>query len=202
MMSRALPNISACSAAGRNVEEIIAYLDGELDAVSLAALEEHLTACASCQSELERQRRLLRELDFALGDETSVEMPGNFARVVAARAQADLSGVRERRERRRAVRLCVALAVVSVALLGGAAASETVLAPLRAVWRGGAALINFLGHVLYDAGTGLAVIARGIGGHLVFESRPLTVFVLLLFALALFMLRRLIAGYHRAGAIE
>ncbi|MDT5120714.1 MAG: hypothetical protein QOC96_196 [Acidobacteriota bacterium] len=196
-MSMATPNISVC-----NAEEITAYLDGELDAGSLVRLEEHFATCASCQTELETQRRLLRELDFALADEASVEMPVNFAQVVAARAQADLSGMRDRRERRRAFRLCVVLAAVSVALLGGAAASETVLAPLRAIWRGGIALVSFLGHALYDAGAGLAVISRGIGGHLVFESRPVSVIVLLLFVLALFMLRRLIAGYHRTRTVE
>ena len=196
-MSMAPPNTSVCSA-----EEITAYLDSELDAVSLVRLEEHCATCASCQAELETQRRLLRELDFALADEASVEMPKNFAQIVAARAQADLSGMRDRRERRRAFRLCVVLAAVAVALLGGAAVSETVLAPLRAIWRGGTALVSFLGHALYDAGAGLAVISRGIGGHLVFESRPVSGIVLLLFVLALFMLRRLIAGYHRTRTIE
>jgi anti-sigma factor RsiW len=196
-MSMATPNTSFCSA-----EEITAYLDGELDAVSRARLEEHCATCASCQAELETQRRLLRELDFALADEASVEMPVNFAQVVAARAQADLSGMRDRRERRRAFRLCVVLAAVAVALLGGAAVSETVLAPLRAIWRVGTALVSFLGHALYDAGAGLAVISRGIGGHLVFESRLVSVIVLLLFVLALFMLRRLIAGYHRTRTVE
>ena len=196
-MSMATPNTSFCSA-----EEITAYLDSELDAGSLVRLEEHFATCASCRVELETQRRLLCELDFALADEASVEMPKNFAQVVAARAQADLSGMRDRRERRRAFRLCVVLAAVAVALLGGAAVSETVLAPLRAIWRGGTALVSFLGHALYDAGAGLAVISRGIGGHLVFESRPVSVIVLLLFVLALFMLRRLIAGYHRTRAIE
>ena len=191
------PNTSVCSA-----EEITAYLDSELDAVSLVRLEGHFATCASCQAELETQRRLLCELDFALADNASVEMPVNFAQVVAARAQADLSGMRDRRERRRAFRLCVVLAAVAVALLGGAAVSETVLAPLRAIWRGGGALVSFLGHALYDAGAGLAVISRGIGGHLVFESRLVSVIVLLLFVLALFMLRRLIAGYHRTRAIE
>lgn len=201
-MSRALPNRSVCSVEGCNTEEIVSYLDGELEAASLASLEEHLATCASCTAELQTQRRLLRELDFVLADDASVEMPKNFAQVVAARAQADLSGVRDRKERRRAVRLCMLLAAVSVALLGGAAASESVLAPLRAIWRGGAALITFLGHALYNAGAGFAVISRGIGGHLVFESRPVSVVVFLLFASALFMLRRLIAGYHRTRTIE
>jgi predicted anti-sigma-YlaC factor YlaD len=192
MMSIATPDKSVCGS-----EEIIAYLDGELDAASVDLLEEHLAVCAGCTTELETQRRLLRELDFALLDNANVEMPANFAQIVAARAQADLSGMRDRRERKRAFRLCALLAVMAVALLGGSAVTESVLAPLRAIWRVGAALINFLGHALYDAGAGLAVITRGVGGHLVFESRLASIIVFLLFAAALFMLRRLIAGYHR-----
>lgn len=183
-------------------EEIVAYLDGELDAHRRSGVEEHLAGCARCSSELELQKRLLCELDSALSDGARVEVPGNFARIVAARAQADLSGVRDRRERRRALRLCLVLAVVSVALLGGAAASESVFAPLRAGWKVLAALCNFLGHALYDAGASFAVISRGVGGHLLFESRPLSLTVLLLFTSALFMLRRLIAGYHRTRATK
>jgi predicted anti-sigma-YlaC factor YlaD len=196
-MSTASQNIAACSA-----EEITAYLDGELDAQSRVRLEEHLNVCESCGLELETRRQLLLELDVALADEASVEMPTNFAQIVAIRAQADLSGVRERRECKRALRLCAALSMLAIALLGSAAVSESVLAPLRALWRGGAALINFLGHALYDAGAGLAVITRGIGGHLVFESRATSIFVLLLFVSSLYMLRRLIAKYHRTQITE
>lgn len=183
-------------------EEIVAYLDGELDVPSRALLEEHLAGCARCSSELKMQKRLICELDSALSDDAYVEMPGNFARIVAARAQSDLSGVRDGRERRRALLLCVMLAIMSVALLGGGAASESIFAPLRAIWKVGVALFNFMGHALYDAGAGLAVISRGIGGHLLFESRPLSLIVLLLFTSALFMLRRLIAGYHRTQITE
>lgn len=196
-MKTVTPKRSAC----RN-EEIVAYLDGELNHEACALLEEHLAECADCAAELKMQRRLLSELDFALSDDVSVEMPSNFAQIVAARAQSDLSGVRDARERRLAFRFCAALAVVAVALLGGAAVSESVFAPLRAIWRGGAALFNFLGHALYDAGAGIAGISRGIGGHLLFESRPMSALILILFGSALFMLRRLIIGYHRTRNIE
>jgi anti-sigma factor RsiW len=197
MMSTQTPDKSACGS-----EEIVAYLDGELEGEVRSRLEAHLAECGPCMAELEMQRRLLRELDFALSDNEGVSMPKNFAQIVAARAQADLSGVRERHERRRAFRLCVLLGSVAVALMGGAAVGESVLAPLRAIWTGAAALLNFLGHALYDMGAGVAVISRGVGGHLLFESRPVGLLVLLLFASALYMLRRLIAGYHRTRTIE
>jgi anti-sigma factor RsiW len=196
-MSTQTPNKSVCRS-----EEIVAYLDGELETEVRARLEAHLAECAPCVAELEMQQRLLRELDFALSDDEGVLMPKNFAQIVAARAQSDLSGVRERHERRRAFRLCVLLSVVAVVLMGGAAVSESVFAPLRAIWKGVAALVNFLGHALYDMGAGVAVISRGVGGHLLFESRPLGLLVLLLFVSALYMLRRLIAGYHRTRTVE
>ena len=183
-------------------EEIAAYVDGELDARACALFEEHVAECSNCAEELKVQQCILRELDSALAEDVFVEMPGNFAEVVAARAQSDLSGVRERGERRRALRLCVVLAALAVALLGTAAVSESVLAPLRAAWRCSVAIFTFLGHALYDLGAGLAVISRGLGSHLLSESRGLRLLLVLLFVTALFMLRRLIAGYHRARTID
>ena len=183
-------------------EEIAAYVDGELDARAHALFEEHVAECAACAEELKVQQRILRELDSALAVDVFGEMPGNFARVVAARAQSDLSGVRTRRERRRALRLCAALTALSVALLGTAAVSESVLAPLRVIWRFCVAIFTFLGHALYDLGAGLAVISRAVGFHLLFESRGLGLLLVLLFVTALFMLRRLIVGYHRARTID
>jgi predicted anti-sigma-YlaC factor YlaD len=192
-----MPNSSSCRS-----EEIVAYLDGELDASALAHLEQHFGECSSCAAELREQQRLLQELNFALMDEPAIEMPKNFAQVVAARAQSDMSGVRDRREQRRALRLCSALAIISFMLLGGTALRETVLAPVRATWKVGVALFGFLGHALYDAGAGLTVISRGLGGRLLFESRGLALLVLLLLALALFTLARLIVRYHRTRIIE
>ena len=74
--------------------------------------------------------------------------------------------------------------------------------PSRAIWKTCVALFGFLGHALYDAGASLAVISRGLGGHLLFESRGVGLLVLLLLALALFTLARLIVRYHRTRTIE
>ena len=190
-------NISNKDRTACHIEEIIAYLDGELDESSIALLDNHLAVCDSCIDEFRLQQRLLAELETALIADAGVELPKNFAQVVAARAQSDLRGVRDPGERRRAFSLCAVLLILSVALLGGAAASESVLGPARLIWRSAAALLSFLGHALYAAGAGIAVLSRGIGGHLLFESWPFGLLILVLFASALFMLRRLIIGYHR-----
>jgi anti-sigma factor RsiW len=184
-------------------EEIVAYLDGELDASSLARLEQHFEDCSQCAAELRAHRCLQRELNFALMEEPALELPKNFAQVVAARAQSDMSGVREPLERRRALRLCGVLAAASFLLLGGTALGESVLSPLRATWKVGAALFSFLGHALYDAGAGVAVISRGLTGRLLAQSpRGLGLVLLLLLALALLTLARLIVRYHRTRIIE
>src|SRR5918992_2213140 len=89
-MSAAGTNNSACRS-----EEIVAYLDGELEASALFELEQHFEDCSRCAAALAAERRLIRELDFALASEPAgLEMPKNFAQIVAARAQSDMSGVR------------------------------------------------------------------------------------------------------------
>jgi anti-sigma factor RsiW len=184
-------------------EEIAAYLDGELSAQAVALFERHLKQCAACQAELLEQRRLLCALDFALGGHSAdgdIALPQNFSQVVAAHAQSDLRCLRsERAERGRALRLCLALAVISFALLGSAAFSESVLRPLVALFRQAGIVLGFFGRALYDLGAGLAVIARAVGGHTLFESNRLTLFVFLLLAIAVVILPRLISSYHRAS---
>src|ERR1044072_9825727 len=109
-------------------EEIAAYLDGELSGLARIEFEQHLKECSACKAQLCEQRRLLCALDLALSDDPALRLPVNFSQVVAAHAQADMSGLRHRSEHRRALRLCAALLAASLVLLiGGAALSETVL---------------------------------------------------------------------------
>src|SRR6266851_5589411 len=100
-------------------EDVAAYLDSELDGAAAESFEAHLKTCARCATELRMQRQLLCTLDFAFS-EPSFELPGNFSRVVAAHAESDLSGMRKKSERRRAVQLCALLALLAFALLGAA----------------------------------------------------------------------------------
>lgn len=190
------------SAAGHNSvcksEEIAAYLDGELDDAARAEFEQHAGQCPSCAEQLREQRGLLCTLDFALGGESALPMPpANFARVVAAHAQSDMSGVRAPSEHKRALWLCMMLAALSALLIGAAALSESVVTPLRAITKPLAMMIGFFWHTIYNAGAGVVVISR-VSGHLIFESRPLGIIGCLLLIAALALLPRLIINYHRA----
>jgi anti-sigma factor RsiW len=181
--------------------EVAAYLDGELRAGALLAFEEHLKECRSCAEKLEEQRRLLCTLDMAFNEEKSLALPADFARVVTAHAQTDMSGVREKGERGRALRLCAALALFSFALLGGAALTDSVFEPVRVFGRLAGASLGILWRAIYDAGATFTVIMR-IVGRFAFESHPFGLFSYLVLGAALLLLLRLIRGYHRARAIE
>src|SRR5438045_1860850 len=109
-------NVGQCP----RIELTAAFLDVELDDVLSEEFERHTRECSTCSAALLEQRRLLCLLDTAF-DETfgkRVTLPEDFTRRLRARAQNDLSGVRARSERRRAIKICAALAVAVFALLG------------------------------------------------------------------------------------
>ncbi len=182
-------------------EDIAAYLDGELEAPAVALFEEHLKACLPCAREVAAQRRLLRALDCALKDEPSLVLPANFAEIVAAHAESDMSGVRQRAEHWRALRVSLILLAAACALLGGAALTDSVLSPATALLRYAASISNLVWHTLYNFGDGIALILRAVGRRFVFESQPSSTLAFILLAVALALLPRLIASYHRAPRI-
>jgi hypothetical protein len=183
------------------LEEVAAYLDGELDGAALETFEAHLQTCAHCATELRAQRQLLCTLDFAFNESRAFELPHDFTRVVAAHAEHDLSGMRRKSERRRAIQLCAILALVSFGLLG-AAARALVFDPVRSFFRVAGSLLGLLWQTVFDAGTGVAVIIRVVGRAAIFGPRSLWLFVALALLISLSLLPFLIAKYHRAQIIE
>ena len=181
-------------------EDVAAYLDDELDAAASESFAAHLKACARCTTELRSQRQLLCTLDLAFS-ERSFELPRNFSRIVAAHAESDLSGMRNRSERRRAVQLCALLALLAFALLG-AASRALVFQPARSFLRIFGSLFDLAGRAFYDAGTGVAVIVRVVGGALILAPHGLGLVLLLPFLAALALLPLLIVNYHRTQVIE
>ncbi|MBC7932944.1 MAG: zf-HC2 domain-containing protein, partial [Rubrivivax sp.] len=113
-----------------------AYLDGELNARAAEEFERHHAACPACSTTLLEQRRLLCLLDAAFDEtfEKGVALPEGFTRELRARAQNDMSGVRTKGERRRALKICLALGAAAFALLGFAA-FDAVVAPVLSAAR-------------------------------------------------------------------
>ncbi len=181
-------------------EDVAAYLDGELDGVASESFEAHLKTCARCATELRMQRQLLCTLDFAFS-EPLFELPQNFSRVVTAHAECDLSGMRKKSERRRALQLCALLALLAFALLG-AASRALVFQPAQSFLRIAGSFLDLFGHALFDAGTGAAVIVRVVGRAVILAPHGLGLILVLPFVIALALLPRLIVNYHRAQVIE
>ena len=188
-------------ANGCQLEDVAAYLDGELSGEKAAHFEAHLKACRDCAAELLTQRQLLCTLDMAFNDSSSFKLPHDFTRVVTAHAESDLSGMRRKGERRRAFQVCAVLALVSFALLG-AAARALVLEPAQSFLRLAEVFFNLAWRMIYDAGTGLAVIIRVLGRAIAFGPYGLGLIVLLAFIFSISLLSFLIARYHHAQIIE
>jgi anti-sigma factor RsiW len=178
-----------------------AYLDGELDAPAAAAFESHAKTCVACSSALLQQRRLLCLLDTAFDDtfEKRVALPREFTREVRARAQNDMRGVRDARERRRALKICLALGAAAFALLG-ATVFDAVLAPALNGARVAGRVLGVAGHAAADAGAGAGFVMRAVGGRLIAGSDAMAILQGTVLAAALVLLLRLIGAYHRSAA--
>jgi anti-sigma factor RsiW len=183
------------------LEDVAAYLDGELTGGALETFEAHLKTCPACVAELRTQRHLLCTLDFALNESRPFELPHDFSRVVAAHAENDLSGMHKKSERRRAVQLCAILALLSFSLLG-AAARTLVFDPVRSFFRVMGSLLGLLWQAVYDAGTGIAVIVRVVGRAAIVGPSGWWLSLIGAFIVSLSLLPFLIAKYHRAQTTE
>jgi predicted anti-sigma-YlaC factor YlaD len=192
------------SATAKNLKEVCGrnlvagYIDGELDEDITILFEEHLESCAPCRSDLRAHRLFICELDAVLTENASVSMPADFSRIVAVRAASDMSGVRSASEHKKALSICVMLALAGFTLLG-ATARDSVFVVGRRLTAGFFGLVDLLWNAMYDTGVSIAVILRVLSRKLIVESGSLGLLLVLL-VLAVVLLSRLISNYHRTGA--
>ena len=181
-------------------EDIAAYLDGELSSAGLDQFEAHIADCSQCAGELRSQRQLLCTLDAAFNGSARINLPENFTRVVATHAEHNLRGLREKSERRRAFQLCVVLAVAAFALLG-AASGALVLQPVRSSFQIVVRVFEVFSRAVLEAAEGVAIIGRLIGRAAVVSPYGFGIAIALVFIVAISLLPRLIASYHRTQTI-
>lgn len=182
-------------------EKIAAYIEGDLEPALLLVLEEHIKQCGRCASELQVQRLFMCELNSALASPFKLEVPTNFAQVVAIRAESDMSGVRDRAEHTRALRYCIILGLAAFALLGFAS-GRAVLLNLIVVANKVFGVIGFFAKTTYNAASGFTVISRVVSRGVIADSRLTGLAGLFLVALAIGLLSLLISRYHRTRSIE
>lgn len=179
---------------------IPAYIDGELDETVTLAFEDHLKNCPACRAELRAHRLFVCELDAALTQSADIPVPADFSRIVAARASSDMRGVRTRGENKRALGICLILALAGFALVG-ATARDSIFIVAEKFLTTSLGIAGLLATTVYDAVAGLAVIFRVLSRKIIIETGSLGP-LLVLFAVAILILSRLISNYHRTGATE
>jgi anti-sigma factor RsiW len=176
------------------------YVDGELDADLTLLFEQHVESCARCRLDLQAHRLFVCELDAALTDSVEIPVPAGFSKMVAARATTDMRGVRTGRENRKALAICLVLALGGFALLS-ASARDAIFAIGGKFVAAAVSIVEFLSSVVYDAGATVAVVFGVLSRKVIVETGSL-VPVLILLVVAILILSRLISGYHRTGATE
>jgi anti-sigma factor RsiW len=179
---------------------IAAYVDGELSEVASAIFEQHVEDCGECRTELRAHRVFVCELDAVLTGEVDIPVPSNFSRVIATRARSDMRGVRTAAEHKKAIAICVVLALLGFGLLS-ATARDNVFVVIRRFVAGVFSLAGLVGGMVYDAVAGFVVISRVLGQKIIADSGSFAV-VLLVLGAAVLLLSRLIYDYHRTGATE
>jgi hypothetical protein len=184
-----------------SVSQIAAYLDGQLELPAQLQFETHIEACRTCRTELSLQRQFLCELDSALSTPNELELPPNFARVVSARAASDMSGVRSGGERRRAVVVCLSLAIIAFTLLG-ATSGRSVLLSVRVLASKVLGILTFIWSTLHDAFVGLTIISRVVVRVVQPQSTVISVLAFGLLVLAVVSLSQLITSYHRRNQMR
>jgi anti-sigma factor RsiW len=176
--------------------EIAAYIDGELLPRDELRLEAHVAGCKDCLAELNLQKQMLSVLDFGLRDKTEIELPKNFAKVVAVRAESRVSGLRSKEERFRALFLCVFLFLII--LIGLGSEIEIVLAAFGKIGEKMLAVVGFAWHLAFDLAIGTTVILRSLSGQFVFNSVQSFVVIACLFTVSAILLSRQISRYKQS----
>lgn len=179
---------------------IAAYVDGELSEVATVIFEQHVEDCVECRAELRAHRLFVCELDAVMTDKFELPVPDNFSKVIAVRASSDLRGVRSRAEHRKAIVICVVLALTGFGLLG-ATARDSVFVLIGKFLTSVFSIGAFVSNTIYDAVAGLVVISRVLGHKFVVGSGSFGVLLVVL-AVGILILSRLISNYHRSGATE
>jgi len=176
--------------------KIAAYLDGELPPREELFLETHIAVCKNCLTELNLQKKMLCALDFALDKGAEIPLPKNFAKVVATTAESKVSGLRSKKERFRALFLCVSLLLVILVGLG--AETENVFSAFGKFSEQVVAVFGFVGHLFYELAFGVFIILRSLSEQFVFNSAISLPMVVGLFILSVLLFSRLIFRFDRS----
>lgn len=156
------------------VEDIAAYLDGELTPDRELAIEAHFAVCPGCVTELNQQKQFLCSLESSLRAEQEIELPADFTKHIVATAETSVAGLRRPRERYDALFVFAAL-LIFVLFAFGSEAGRMIDSVLTSLER--AALVGSLfGHLFYSFLVGLVIVVRSFASQVGSEPAAATAF--------------------------
>lgn len=174
--------------------EIAAYVDGELGASDELALEMHIAGCGVCAAELNLQKQIFCALDMALDAPDEIEIPEDFAKIVATNAESNVRGLRSPRERWRA--LAVVVGLLALVVVGLGAESANAFTEIGTIADQVVAVGGFFARSVHDFGVATAVIFRSVFQQVLFRSAFPAIAVGAFFVFSFVFLSRLM---HRHG---
>jgi anti-sigma factor RsiW len=186
-----MEKISSISSGACRIEDISAYIDGELTAEENAALESHFSVCSACNSELNRQKGFLNFLGSSLMDDGTAPPPEEFARVVTLRAESTVGGLRAAREWTYALGICFVIILLAGAATVFGGSDLTVTGRLI---EGVLAVISAAGHLIFAFGLGIAVDLRALTFDV--SASPALWFGAIVFLVAVY------AGFRTIGRVN
>ena len=165
-------------------DDIVAFIDGELDAEREFESSAHISNCLTCKDELNQQKQLLCALDIGL--KIDLELPPDFAKLIVANAESTVGGLRMAGERFNALFISAALFLFVLFAMGSDA--DIFVAPVSRVIDQTAAVSSLFGHLIYSFLIGLAIILRTLTA-----SFPVGIFVVVTFSMILAVFSLLIS---------
>ena len=177
-------------------ERIVAYVDGELSPQDELALDVHIADCKVCNHELNSQKRVSTTLEILLEEEAlSIELPKDFTKIITAKAESSVSGLRHPKERSRALLICTILFfLVTIAL---DTEVDSIWFALDKFANQFTAVFGFVFRLVYDVAIGVTVVLHGLNHRFIFNSAVSFILVLGFFIFTSFSLSRLVFRYSR-----
>jgi hypothetical protein len=143
-----------------------AFLDGELLSDDVSAFETHLNSCESCSTEVELHRSL--EIDIDTLPPEAIEIPKDFSRVVAVKAESQVSGLRKSSERSATFKIVASLGVILLLLLGSSVGAATGF--LTFLFDRIVSVLSVIGSFIFNLLLGIFVILRVATTRFEFDS--------------------------------
>ncbi len=177
--------------------EITEYLDGELKPGEELELEIHFAECKVCLDELNSQKQVSSSLEILLdAEKDEIELPVNFTKVVTAKAESNLDGVRSPKERSRALFICAIL--FTFLIFGFGTESETLLFAVEKFAEQVLAVGGFVLHLFYSLTVGISAIFGSFCNEFVFSSGLVLLGLAIVFVISFLILSRMILRFNRS----